>query len=61
MKAFILYPLPPNDGEHFVMMTYTTVCFSSLWAFAEAQLLLISLNIVLAFQYIFFKLVWKCK
>lgn len=56
MKAFILYPFPANDGEHFVMMTYAPVSFSSLWALAEAQLLLISLYIVLAFQYIFFKL-----
>lgn len=57
MKPFILYAFSPNDGEHFVMMIYATVSFSSLWAFAEAQLLLISLNIVLAFRYIFFKLV----
>lgn len=61
MRAFILYPFPANNGEHFVMMTYAPVSFSSLWAFAEAQLLLISLYILSAFQYIFFKLVCKYK
>lgn len=61
MKVFILDTFSPNDGEHYVMKTYATVCYFSVWAFAAAQFLLSSLNIVLAFHYIFFALVWKSK